>query len=119
MIARHATLLALLCCLAIQPVSSSEDPLLWIRYKGIEGTGYKYVWAIRQSRLAALPRFEPSVAEVPVSPHQAIVTAIEFIRTQFPASMHLTLDTVTLLQRGIENNPVVRSLWMYEIDFMA
>jgi hypothetical protein len=119
MIVRHTALLALLWSFPLQWVSSSDDPLFWIRYSGIEGTDYKYVWAIHQSRLAALPHFDPSVTEVPVSPHQAIVAATEFTRTQFPASVHLTPNTVTLLQRGIEKNPVRPALWMYEIDFLA
>ena len=119
MIARYAVLVAVLCSFPTSDALSADDPLLGVRYSGVDGTGYKYLWAVRQSRLTALPHCDPLTAEVPLSPHKAIVVATEFIRTQFPASVLLTPNTVTLLCRGIEKNPVAPCLWMYEIDFIA
>jgi hypothetical protein len=118
LIARYVTLLALLFGCVAQSSVGDDDPLLNISYSGVEGTGYKYVWAIRQSRLATLPHCDPATAEVPVSPHQAIVAATEFMRMQFPPSSHLTPSSLVLLARGIEKNSVASQLWMYEIWFL-
>ena len=115
---RYGGCFALLCCCVTQLACGGDDPLIGIRDSAVEGTGYKYSWAVRQSRLAALPHCDPSAAEVPVSPHEAIVAATEFIRTQFPPSTHLTADSVMLHARGIEKDPVAPQLWMYEIWFM-
>ncbi len=79
---------------------------------------FQYVWAVRQSRAAAVARYDPVAAELPVSPHQAIVIASQFIRTQFPASTQLRPDSCVLLARGLEKNPVATQLWMYEVSFL-
>lgn len=77
----------------------------------------EYVWAVPQSRAAAVAHYDPIAAELPVSPHQAIVIASEFIQTQFPASTQLRPDLCMVVARGLEKNPVAAQLWMYEVSF--
>lgn len=95
----------------------ADDSTLLIHSSGVKGTGFKYVWSLQESRLAALPHCDPSASEVPVSPHQAIRAATEFIRTQFPASTELRTTSCTLLTRGVANDRVARDLWMYDVWF--
>ncbi|MEY2564306.1 MAG: hypothetical protein QOH88_2499 [Verrucomicrobiota bacterium] len=78
---------------------------------------FEYVWAVPQSRLAAVVHYDPISAELPISPHQAMVIATEFIKTQFPASTQLRPDGCTILARGIEKNPLAGQVWMYDVSF--
>jgi len=94
-----------------------NDPLLIISIWSFGNEPFEYVWAIPQSRAAALAHYNPIAKELPVSPHQAIVIAREFIRTQFPASTQLRPDDCMLLARGLEKNPVAGQLWIYEVSF--
>jgi hypothetical protein len=102
---------------AVASVRGDSDPLLMIHTASFGNEPFEYVWAIPQSRAAALAHYDPIAKELPVSPHQAIVIASEFIRTQFPASTQLSPDSCTLFARGLEKNPVAGQLWMYEVSF--
>ena len=118
MTARYINSVALFCYCVAPCVGGSDDPLLNITSMAVDFAGYKYVWSVPQSRLGALPHCNPAAAEVPISPHQAIVAATEFMRTQFPSTKNLRADSVTLLARGIEKNPIASEVWIYEIGFL-
>jgi hypothetical protein len=112
---------ALFFCCAAQSVVPDDDPLLSIKGEdvGDQGTRVHYDWAVRKSRLPALPSWNPSTAEAPVSPHKAAVAATEFLRTRFPPSAHLTMDRIALVRRALEKNPIAPELWTYEIVFLC
>jgi hypothetical protein len=114
---RACHILLLLIACAVESACGDSDPLLMIHTAQFGKEPFKWVWAVPQSRLAAVAQFDPVAAELPISPHQAIAAASEFIRTQYPASTQLTLSMGMLLARGIEKNPVAEQLWMYEISF--
>src|SRR5689334_11508386 len=108
--ARHVLPLVFLS--AVAALCGDSDPLLTIHTARFGNEPFEYVWAIPQSRAASLAHYNPIAAELPVSPHQAIVIASEFIRTQYPASTEPKVDSCTLLPRGLEKNPVAGQLWM-------
>jgi hypothetical protein len=114
---RLISVLLLLC--AVRPARGDSDPLLMIHTVHFGHEPFEYVWAVRQSRAVANAQYDPIAGELPVSPHQAIVIANSFIRTQFPASTQLRPITCSLLPMGHEKNPVVKEVWMYEVDFLA
>src|SRR5437588_802129 len=88
-----------------------DDPLLMIHRVQFSKEPFQYVWAIPQSRATAVAHFDPLVAVLPVSPHQAIIIASEFIRTQFPSFIRLRPDSCLLLARGLEKNPIAGQVW--------
>lgn len=106
-----------LLLLSVLTACADSDPSLMIHTAHWGDEAVEYVWAIPQSRLAAVAHYDPISAELPISPHQAITTATEFMRTQFPASVQLRADSCTLLTRGIEKNSVAGQVWMYEVSF--
>ncbi len=113
--ARHIFLLLFLC--GVNSTYGGADPLLMIHTAQFGKEPFEWVWAVPQSRAGAVAQYDPIAAELPVSPHQAIVSASEFIRTQFPASIQLRPESCMLLARGLEKNPVEGQLWMYEVFF--
>ena len=117
MLARAIALVIVVSGLA-RAAGCAEDPLLAITTSTIRGSGVEYAWCIRQSHLAALPPCDPLHAEVPVSPHQAIIAARDFLRSRFPDFEAQGVD-LWLLPRGLELNPVAPELWMYEISFLS
>jgi hypothetical protein len=117
MLARAVTLIVAVGAFARCTVSA-DDPLLNITTHSIQGSGVEYVWSIRQSHLASLPHCDPLHAEVPVSPHQAITAARDFLRSRFPDFEPQGVD-LFLLTRGLEPNPIAPELWLYEISFLS
>ena len=114
MIARHIFVIALLWYgLAVS--RAADDPLINIMYRQ-EDDDVRYVWEIRQSYLASLPRCDPTREEVPISPHQAITAAAEFLKSKFPGTPSYGCS-LFLNTRGLEPNPVAGELLMYEINF--
>ena len=113
--ARLIAVLLLLCHYGLH--AETSDPLLMIRTVHFKDEPFEYVWAVRQSRAAANAHYDPVAEELPISPHQAILIARGFIRTQFPAANQLRPITCELVPMGLEKNPVVTQVWIYEVTF--
>jgi len=120
MIAQRLTLLLVaatlsLCC-GRKDVLAEDDPDVFMRSIG-ESSAPKYVWAIKQSRLSGLPRWDPAKSEVPVSPHQAVVAAIDYIHTRFGSLAKLRVIDISMFQQGLALNPVLPDVWTYTVSF--
>jgi hypothetical protein len=116
MIVRYIVTVAALLCSSFAVSCDADDPLIHIMCQQ-EGEAVRFVWQIRQSHLASLPRCEPLTAEVPISPHRAVSAAAEFLAARFPgAKSHGYI--VSLNPRGLTPNPIAEELWMYEVHFI-
>jgi hypothetical protein len=84
--------------------------------------GYRYVWRIPQAWLAKLPKWSPTEAEPPLSPHQAVTTALAHLQKSFLATTKLTLYDLSISKRGIgpDSDPnELTALWSYHVSFTA
>ena len=116
MITRYIVAVAALLCLSLPKSNGADDPVIHIMCWQ-EGAPVSFVWEIRQSQLAALPRCEPLSCELPVSPHQAVTAAAEFLAKRFPGMKHHGYS-LSLHPRGLAANAVAKELWVYEVHFM-
>jgi hypothetical protein len=107
----------LVCLCGIQAIFADDDPDIFIHSTQNQGSAVKYVWAVKKSRLAALPHWDPVTAEAPISPHQAVTAAIEFVRDRCGASAHLRVSDIALYKRGLELNSVAPDVWTYTVSF--
>ncbi len=103
------------CCVA-QTACSDDDPDIFIHSTSKQGSSTKLVWAVKRSRLTAIPIWHETVSEAPVSPHRAITAAMEFVQSRLGPSAHLRVVIITLFQEGIELNAVVPDLWAYTVS---
>jgi hypothetical protein len=101
---------------ALGAAVAEDDRDIFIHGSQLQGSAVKYEWSIKQSRLAALPQWDPAKAEAPVSPHQAVKAALEFARGRFGPSVKLSVRDIMLFTRGLERNPIAPEIWVYAIS---
>ena len=109
MTARCSLSVALATFCAIHFAVGADDPDVFLQSRNF--ADFKWVWAIKQSRASALPKWDPLVGEAPVSPHQAIMAGREFLKSR------LGIDAPNFI------NVVLYSIgdgaWAYTIHFDA
>src|SRR5437762_7445512 len=88
-------------------VIAADDPDVFLYAKG--GPELKWVWAIKQSRMSALPKWDELNGEAPVSPHKALVATREFLQTR--------LDIYTPLLISVGLHRYHDDIWAYSIFF--
>jgi hypothetical protein len=108
---------ALALCFAAHLRAADDDPDIFIHSSSYDGEAFKLVWAVKRSRLAAVPLWHEMTDETPISPHRAVTAATEFLRSRLGASVNLRVVDITMFQHGLELNAVVADLWAYTIDF--
>jgi hypothetical protein len=107
------------CCYAQSPLLD-DDPEVTITNLADSTVGFRYVWAVRRSSLSALPRWDPLGGEVPLSPHDAVVKATEFVRNRFPVSAKVSVLSISLSLAGAGrgyDRPPLQGIWAYQINF--
>ena len=104
-------------CFAAPCSCSGDDVDVEVQRTRNQDASVRHIWQVKQSHLASLPRWDPTTSEAPVSPHQAVKAASEFMRDRFGASVQLHLVAIDLVPRGLAPNPVVGEIWTYTVSF--
>jgi hypothetical protein len=103
----------LVCSFAListtQAALSGDDPDVFLFSRN--GSKSKWVWAVKQSRLSALPVWHETTEEVPLSPNRALVAAREFLRNRLGIN-DPRITAITLVPQG-------NHVWAYSILFDA
>lgn len=102
------SLLVVLFC-AVGLAVAADDPEVFLYSKN--GPEFKWVWAIKQSRMSALPKWDELSSDAPVSPHQALLAGRDFLRTRF------NINTPNIVSITLSNWD--HGIWAYNIFFDA
>jgi hypothetical protein len=113
MIARCSLLVCAvaICCAALESVAAKDDPEVFIYSLHLDKQT-DLVWAIKRSRLMAIPVWHEGNEEAPLSPKKAVAIANEYVQS------HLGVHGASILWiyiRPIGNDSDHR--WMYDIDY--
>jgi hypothetical protein len=112
MIARCFAVIWALVLSSCAPATTAEnDPEVFLFSMGLDEQS-ELVWAIKQSRLQAIPVWKPGGnEEAPLSPNKAVAEANDYVQNTL--GVHgATVFTIHLMQLGLTDNR-----WAYDIGF--
>jgi hypothetical protein len=111
---------ALFCALVlitavIAATAAETDPEIFIFGRGIDKQ-FEWVWAIKRSRLLAIPSWEPGKGEAPLSPNHAVVIASDYLDKVVGVygAKPFAIQLITL-----GNSAETENRWAYYIHFMT
>ena len=113
MIARCCLLVAVLAvsCGTLSTVTAEDDPEIFISGRRLS-KDTELVWAIKRSRLMAVPLWHAGFEEAPLSPNKAVAIANDYIRNQL-AVQGANVFRIFLMPLRAESD----DRWMYDIDY--
>ena len=115
---RTTLVIAFCVTIAASLMAGDSDPMLMLKGQG--SGGVMHFWEIPQSRVAALPRWDPLVGEAPLPPHRAVAAAAEFLRGRLGPSAQLTLSSICVGQTAVSpegSDAPGEQVWEYQILF--
>ena len=108
----------LACVLVVSSSASSataaeDDPEVFVYSLHIDKQT-DFVWAIKRSRLLAIPAWEPGRREAPVSPNKAVTIANDYVQNVL--GVHgASVMWINMRQLGTGND----NRWSYDVDYSS
>jgi hypothetical protein len=115
MIARCSLLVCALaiCCTTLPTVTAADDPEVFI-FGLLLDKQTELVWAIKRSRLMAIPPWHEGIEEAPLSPHKAVTVASESVQSRLGVHGG-TIIRIIMIHLGEERD----NRWGYEVFFSS
>ncbi len=101
---------------------TDSDPEITLADESDYITGYHYIWKIPRPVISKLPKWNPTVSEVPLSPHKAVQIATDYLVSTLPRKAKLSILDISLSPQGADQDfkkPELQSIWGYQISFTA
>jgi hypothetical protein len=109
---------AFVCAFVVSTVvlgaaTPETDPEVFIFGRGLDDQ-FEWVWAMKRSRLLAVPRWDPGKSEAPLSPNQAVIVASDYLEkvVGVRGAKPFAIQLITL-----GSGPDSENRWAYHIHF--
>jgi hypothetical protein len=115
MIARFSVLVwaVVLSSAMLVAIAAEDDPEVFIYSLHIDKQT-DLVWAIKRSRLLAVPSWEPGRGEAPLSPNKAVIIANDYVQNVLGVhGASVLMIEMRQLGVGSENR------WSYDVDYSS
>jgi hypothetical protein len=97
----------------LSATAAETDPEIFIFGRGLDDQ-FEWVWAMKRSRLLAVPPWEPGKSEAPLSPNQAVIVASDYLEkvVGVHGAKPFAIQFITL-----GTGPDSENRWAYYIHF--